>query len=126
MLFVMPFDSDTPFWSGMQILIDISTPRSFFDRIEVKVREHVKASPLDFSGDCAISCDKNAGNEPLKIVLVVWWSYAFNGEASLACKWSQPSSDMLQDLRICLMESACSRIRDSFRLLDDLCVHGMH
>ena len=59
--------------------MDITTPRSFFDQIEQRVKAHVKANPIDFTGDCAISCDKNAGNEPLKICLVVWWSYVYNG-----------------------------------------------
>ena len=57
----------------------MTAPKSFFDKIEARVRAHVKANPMDFTGDCAISCDKNSGTEPLKFFLVVWWSYAFNG-----------------------------------------------
>ena len=63
----------------VQVLLDMTTPKALFDQVEARVKAHVKANPLDFTGDCAISCDKNAGVEPLKIALVVCWSYSFNG-----------------------------------------------
>ena len=65
----------------LQILVDISTPKSVFEALEKRVRQHLLDNPLDFTGDCAITMDKNPtiGNEPLKVVIMIYWCYKFNG-----------------------------------------------
>ena len=69
----------------MQILVDMSTPRQVFEALEAAVRKHLIDNPLDFTGDTAITMDKNstAGNEPLKVVIMIYWCYKFNGAPSI-------------------------------------------
>ena len=61
----------------------MSTPKSVFEALEKRLRQHVLDNPLDFTGDVAITMDKNptAGNEPLKVVIMIYWCYKFNGAA---------------------------------------------
>ena len=69
----------------VQVLVDMSTPRQVFEALEAAVRKHLLDNPLDFTGDTAITMDKNptAGNEPLKVVIMIYWCYKFNGEPAL-------------------------------------------
>ena len=71
----------------VQILVDMSTPRQVFEALEAAVRKHLLDNPLDFTGDTAITMDKNAtaGNEPLKVVIMIYWCYKFNGALVLPC-----------------------------------------
>ncbi len=67
----------------LQILIDISSDMGIFGRMEEVVREHVNANPLDFTGESSVHA--NMGSDPLKLAMVIWWSYCYN------CEPSQPS-----------------------------------
>ena len=66
----------------LQILIDIGSDMGIFGRMEEVVREHVNANPLDFTGESSVHA--NMGSDPLKLAMVIWWSYCYN------CELSQP------------------------------------
>ncbi len=65
----------------MQILIDISADMGIFARMDEVVREHVQASPLDFTGDSTVHA--NMGSDPMKLAMNIWWSYCYNCELSV-------------------------------------------
>ena len=63
---------------AVQILIDISADMGVFGRMSEVVREHVMASPLDFTGDSTVHA--NIGSDPMKLAMNIWWSYCYNCE----------------------------------------------
>ena len=64
----------------MQILIDIISDMGIFVRMEEVVKEHVNANPLDFTGESSVHA--NMGSDPLKLAMIIWWSYCYNCELS--------------------------------------------
>ncbi len=66
----------------LQILIDIGSDMGIFARMRDAVREHVRANPLDFTGESSVHA--NMGSDPLKLALNIWWSYCYNCKRSHA------------------------------------------
>ena len=64
--------------NGLQILIDIGSDMGVFARMRDVVREHVRANPLDFTGESSVHA--NMGSDPMKLALNIWWSYCYNCE----------------------------------------------
>ncbi|KAL3133145.1 hypothetical protein ABBQ38_007040 [Trebouxia sp. C0009 RCD-2024] len=64
-------------WESFKVSVDISTPPSAFEAVEVAAVVHFKANPNDFSGEKMIIA--NIAGDPLKYMLCVWWEYAYPG-----------------------------------------------
>lgn len=65
-------------YAFLQVSVDISTPPSVFEAVEVAAVAHFKANPNDFSGEKLIIA--NIAGDPLKYMLCVWWEYAYPGQ----------------------------------------------
>ena len=61
----------------MQVLVDIGTPCSVFEAVEVELKKFVSSNP-DFSGGVAVAASNSAN--PMKFTLAVWYEFSFNSE----------------------------------------------
>ncbi|KAK9902061.1 hypothetical protein WJX75_002988 [Coccomyxa subellipsoidea] len=59
-----------------KVLIDIGTASEVFDRLNEAIGKHVEANPQDFTGDYSVHA--NIGADPMKLSMVIWWSYLYN------------------------------------------------
>jgi hypothetical protein len=47
------------------------------------IGKHVEANPQDFTGDYSVHA--NIGADPMKLSMVIWWSYLYNGAQPALC-----------------------------------------
>jgi len=60
----------------LQVLLDIGTSKEVFDRMDEAIGNHLNANAQDFTGEYSVHA--TAGADPMKLAMVIWWSYIYN------------------------------------------------